>query len=135
MKKYFIQNKPFVVPTADGKIINSKWLKNIIAEYYKRPTGENDFRVFLIPFITEYIKESENRINQKTGKKIAYRTIQKYNTTLGQISEFEKYKNTKYKINDVNLTFHKEFTTYLKLELNYSNTMIEKISRILKYKK
>lgn len=117
---------------SEGKIINSKWLSNVVSEYYKRPTDKNDFRVFLIPFITEYIKESENRINPKTGKKIAFRTIQKYNTTLKQISVYEEKKKVKFKISDVNLNFHKEFTTYLKLELNYSNTMIEKIISQLK---
>lgn len=116
----------------NGKDINSLWLKNLVSEIYNRPSDENDYRKFLIPFIERYIEESENRINPKTGKKIAYRTIQKYNTTLKQISEFEQYQKAKFKITDVNLSFHKDFTTYLKLEKNYSNTMIEKIISQLK---
>jgi len=124
--------KRFNTDFSNGKLINSKWLQKVISDIYKRPSDENDFRVFLIPFIKKYIKESENRINVKTGKKIARRTIQKYNTTLKQITEYESKQKEKYKINDVNLTFHKKFTTYLKLELNYSNTMIEKIISQLK---
>ncbi|GLB52768.1 transposase [Neptunitalea chrysea] len=115
-----------------GKIINSKWLKSVISEFYNRPTGEDDYRIFLVPFIDNFINESEHRINPKTGKKISFRTIQKYKTTLGQIKDFEELEKSKFKIADVNLSFHKKFTTYLKLDRNYSNTMIEKIISQLK---
>lgn len=117
---------------ANGKIINSKWLKSVINDFYNRPTGENDYRIFLIPFILRYIEEAEKRINPKTGKKISFRTIQKYKTTLKQIQDFENHQKAKFKITDINLSFHKAFTAYLKLELKYSNTMIEKIISQLK---
>lgn len=124
--------KRFNEDFSNGDEINSLWLKNLVSEIYKRPSDENDYRIFLIPFIKKYIEESEHRINPKTGKKIAYRTIQKYRTTLKQIQEFEQYQKAKFKITDVNLSLHKDFTTYLKLEMNYSNTMIEKIISQLK---
>ncbi len=124
--------KRFNEDYADGKMVNSLWLKNLVSEIYNRPSDENDYRIFLIPFIEKYIEESEHRINPKTGKKIAYRTIQKYRTTLKQIQDFEQHQKAKFKITDVNLNLHKDFTTYLKLEMNYSNTMIEKIVSQLK---
>lgn len=112
---------------SNGDLINSKWLSKVIENYYKRPTDENDYRIFLIPFIEKFAEESENRINLKTGKKISYRTIQKYRTTIKQIKEFEEKQNSRLKLTDITLEFHKKYTTYLKLELRYSNTMIEKI--------
>ena len=112
---------------SEGALINSKWLTNTVKTIHKRPTGENDFSMFFVPFIEKYAEESENRINLKTGKKIATRTIQKYRTTIKQIKAFENALKLKLKLTDINLEFHKKFTNYLKLEQNYSNTLIEKI--------
>ncbi|WP_278010987.1 phage integrase SAM-like domain-containing protein [Flavobacterium gyeonganense] len=119
--------KSFNKDFSDGNLINSKWLSSLIDSHYKRPTNENDYRIFFVPFIEKFADESENRINLKTGKKISYRTIQKYRTTVKQIKEFEEKQNMKFKLTDINLEFHKNYTAYLKLELKYSNTMIEKI--------
>ncbi|PQJ79552.1 tyrosine-type recombinase/integrase [Polaribacter porphyrae] len=124
--------KKFTEDYSNGKLINSKWLNILIEDFYKRPTDENDYKIFLIPFITKYIDESENRINLKTGKKISFRTIQKYKTTLNQIKDFEEKEKDKYHIKNIDLDFHKRFTTHLKLDKNYSNTMIEKIISQLK---
>jgi integrase len=112
---------------SEGALINSKWLTNTVKTIHRRPTGENDFSMFFVPFIEKYADESENRINLKTGKKIATRTIQKYRTTIKQIKAFENALKLKLKLTDINLEFHKKFTNYLKLEQNYSNTLIEKI--------
>ncbi len=116
-------NKDF----SNGTLINSNWLKKVIENFYKRPSDENDYRIFFIPFLERFAKNSENRINLKTGKKISFRTIQKYHTTIKQIKDFEDYEKCKLKITDINLDFHRKYTTYLKLEKNYSNTLIEKI--------
>lgn len=116
-------NKDF----SNGSLINSSWLKKVIENFYKRPTDENDYRIFFIPFLERFAKNSENRINLKTGKKISFRTIQKYHTTIKQIKDFEEYEKCKLKITDINLDFHRKYTTYLKLEKKYSNTLIEKI--------
>lgn len=125
VKKEIIKN--FNKDFSNGDLINSKWLSKIIENYYKRPSDENDFRIFFTPYLERFAKNSENRINLKTGKKISFRTIQKYHTTIKQIKEFEEYEKCKLKLTDINLDFHKRYTTFLKLELNYSNTMIEKI--------
>ncbi len=110
-----------------GLLINSKWLSGIIDSYYKRPLGANDYTSFFVPFVDKYAQDSENRINPKTGKKISERTIQKYKTTLKQIEEFEAEYKLKLKITDINLEFHKKFTSHLKIKHKYSNTLIEKI--------
>jgi len=117
---------------ANGKIINSTWLKELVNEYYKRPNGMEDSTIFFTPFVRLFIEESKTRINQRTGKKISEKTIKKYNTTLKRIIEFESYTKQKLRLIDIDLNFHKEFTTYLKIEENYSNTLIEKIISQLK---
>jgi site-specific recombinase XerC len=110
-----------------GKEINSDWLKQIVKEYYNRPASDKDYTLLFLPFIDKFIEDSKNRINQSSGKKIADRTIQKYTSTRGQIEKYETKVKTKLLIKDIDLDFHRSFTTYLKLDKQYSNTMVEKI--------
>lgn len=117
---------------AKGLIIDSKWLSKAIDTYYKRPLGEDDYTNFFVPFIEKYTEDSENRLNLVTGKKISFRTIQKYKTTGKQIEDFEAEYKVRLKITDINLDFHKKFTSHLKLKHKYSNTSVEKSIRQIK---
>ena len=109
-----------------GEKINSDWLRKVIAKFYERPEGKDDFEVYFAPFIEKFAKDSEKRLNPISGKIISPRTIQKYNTIKKLIVEYEVTKKTRLKITDINLEFHKNFTSHLKTVKNYSNTVIEK---------
>lgn len=130
LKKNII--KKFNIDFANGAIIDSKWLKKTIEEYYKRPDGKEDYSIFFIPFIQKFSDDSKTRLNTSTGKKISERTIQKYSSIKKIIEEYEEAKKVKLKITDINLYFHKNFTSYLKTVGNYSNTSIEKYISTIK---
>lgn len=117
----------FNVDYSSGEVINSKWLNNVVESVNKRPKDQNDETVFFIPFIKVFINESKKRLNLNTGKLISSRTIQKYNTIKDRLEEYEVKKGIRFKIKDINLDFHSDYTEYLKSECKYSNTMIEKI--------
>ena len=118
-----------------GEKIDSKWLIKQVDEFYCKPEGEDDYRIYFTPFVTKYIEDSKSRINPNSGKKISERTIQNYSTTLTRLKEFEA-KNGKLKIKNVNLDFHNKFTGYVKIEGNYSSTLIEKyVSQIKNFVK
>ncbi len=116
----------------NGVDINSEWLNITVSKISNRPKDENDYHIYLIPYIIKYIEDSKKRINPKTGKKISIKTIQKYNTTKSQIEEFELFQNKKLRHLDLDMQFHAKFTSYLKIERKYSNTLIEKIISQLK---
>ncbi|WP_312765316.1 phage integrase SAM-like domain-containing protein [Epilithonimonas sp.] len=116
----------FNIDFSKGDVINSKWLSKVVEEFYKRPEGIEDHRIFFAPFIEDFAKESETRVNPKTGKIISFRTIQKYRTIKKEIESFEETKKIRLKITDINLKFHREFTSYLKSSRKLSNTTIEK---------
>lgn len=122
----------FNLDFAKGVIINSKWLSKVIEDYYKRPEGKEDYSVFFAPFIQKFSDDSETRINPNTGKIISTRTIQKYSSIKNMIEEYEERKKLKLKITDINLNFHKNFTSYLKTVGKYSNTSIEKYISTIK---
>ena len=118
-----------------GEKITTIWLKKEIDEFYSKPDGENDYRYYFTPYVAKYIEESRTRINPVSGKLISPRTIQNYNTTLKRLKEFEDL-NGKWKTKNVNLDFHKKFTSFLKISGNYSGTVVEKyISHIKNFVK
>ncbi len=81
---------------------------------------EREKKMTLFEFIERYIKESENRINPKTGLKISYRSIQEYNTTFKNIKEFQKLNNEPLDWIDISLNTFKDFRDYLTTEKNYA---------------
>ncbi|MDR3026616.1 tyrosine-type recombinase/integrase [Chryseobacterium sp.] len=118
--------RKFNIDYSKGDIINSKWLSKVVNDFYKRPEGIEDYKIFFAPFIENFAKESETRVNTITGKVISPRTIQKYRTIKNQIEDFEQIRKVRLKITDINLDFHRQFTSYLKTDKKYSNTLIEK---------
>lgn len=114
-----------------GTKIDSKWLTKVVQEFYNRPKENEDSSVYFNAFVKKYIEESKLRVDQKTGKRISQGTLKKYQNTLNHILNFEKRKNQELKLSDINLNFHKEFTNFLKVDCNYSNTFIHRtISQI-----
>ena len=118
--------RKFSIDFSKGDVINSKWLSKVVEDFYKRPEGLEDHRIFFAPFIENFAKESETRVNRKTGKIISFRTIQKYRTIKTEIESFEEIKKVRLKITDIDLKFHKEFTSFQKTVRKLSNTTIEK---------
>ncbi|MFC4818095.1 tyrosine-type recombinase/integrase [Flavobacterium sp. GCM10023249] len=117
---------------AKGELIDSKWLKKRVDEFYKRPTGVDDFRYYFVPFIDNFIKNSTNRVNPLTNKIIAENTIKAYKTTLARIVEFQDKEGITIKTKDIDLNFHQRFTAYLSVEKEYGGTVIEKYVRHVK---
>jgi integrase len=112
---------------ADGGSFDKNWLDKVIAKVNNRPKNKlSDPNVYFVPFVEQYIEESKTRVNPSTNRVISHRTIQKYETTLKRLREFEAHHKTSLKLWDIDLEFHKAFLSFLKLEGNYGGTMTEK---------
>ena len=130
ISKYIL--KRFYEDYAKGELINSKWLRNKVDEFYERPTGVGDYRYYFVPFIEKFIKNSTNRVNPLTNKIIAENTIKAYKTTLVKIVDFQDKEGITIKTKDIDLNFHQRFTAYLSVEKEYGGTVIEKYVRHIK---
>lgn len=98
-----------------GKIIDTKWLKDVILEFHNKPTSDStDKEIFLTDFGDFYSEKSKDRINPRTGKKLSLRTYQDYNNTVNKLKEYEKYVGHKIRLDSVGLVFHTHFTDYLR---------------------
>jgi site-specific recombinase XerD len=74
---------------------------------------ESDLKKYLIAYIESFISNAPQRKNE-TGVLISYRTIQKYNTTLKHLKEFQEsmYKRD-LEFKDIDISFYDRFTSYL----------------------
>jgi integrase len=77
-------------------------------------------RLSLLEFIEQYITESENRTNPKTGLRISYRSIQEYNTTLKNIKEFQEANEAPLDWANISVNTFKDFRDYLTTQKNYA---------------
>ncbi|WP_322550275.1 tyrosine-type recombinase/integrase [Flavobacterium psychraquaticum] len=121
----------FRIDYPKGILIDKNWLVTIINKINDKPVDGFDETLYFLDFLSNYIEQSKSRINPRTGELISSKTIQNYTTTLKRLQEFEDLKGSKLRTKEINLDFHNKFTSFLKIEGNYSNTLIEKyISQI-----
>jgi len=61
---------------AQGFEISQSWLKIKVNNFFERPDSKDDGEnIYLTAFAENFIKESKNKINHKTGKPLSDRTI------------------------------------------------------------
>lgn len=113
-----------------GTPINKDWLIDVIAKF-KNPLLEQKTE-YLKDLIEAYQTEMKTKINPKTGKPISHLTIKSFSTTLMRLKKFEEYKNKRFSISDVDLTFKNEFVKYESEKLLISQNSISKDIRQIK---
>ncbi|WP_456462333.1 tyrosine-type recombinase/integrase [Lutibacter sp.] len=106
-------------------------LKNDIAIHLGKKKEETEEEITFYTFIDKFIKQSNNRVIEKTGRKLSYRTIQDYTRTLNLLKDFEKERKYPISFETINLDFYYEFKSYLE-KLEFSINTIGKFIKILK---
>jgi integrase len=107
-----------------GIQFNKEWLELVIAKF-KNPQLEQKTE-HLIDLVREYQTEMKTKINPKTKRQIAQTTIRNFNTTLMRLDKFEKHKKKQYLINEIDLTFFREFVRFEKENLLLAQNSISK---------
>lgn len=115
--------------TAHKHEVTKEALKQQLDIYLERAKDETAKDLF--SFIELYIKQSANRINPASGKKIEHRTIQKYNTTLQDLKAFASKYSRKVDFDTIDLDFYLDYTAHLQT-LNHSTNTIGKYIQTLK---
>lgn len=101
----------------DGSIVNSKWLKEKINQFFQRETNnpEIDDRIFFTNFIDRFIEESHSKRTKKNTP-VKKRTIQHYTTTKNKILAFEEFTGKRIRLEDITIKFHSRFIEFLETE-------------------
>ena len=112
---------------ANGLPINSDWLDSLIHKWHgKQLEGVTDH---LIDLIGKYKDELPNRI--RNGKKgVAEGTLRNYNTSIQRLKKFEKATNKRYRVIEVDLTFHEKYIKYASTKLGLA---LNSIGRDIKH--
>lgn len=110
----------------------SEWLSSIVDNYF-RPEKLGVKSITLFEFITDYIESSKTRINPDTGKFIAANTIKKYTTCFNLLKSYKEFAGLEMlDFKDIDLSFYKDFVSYLAANKNHAKNTIGKQIAILK---
>lgn len=111
------------------KHISNKWLKDTINSFFGRVEKNENFKIYFVDWVEQFVKNAPKRLHN--GKPIAERTIKNYTTALNKLISFEKYNNYKYRFEEIDLNFHRDFVHYCtsvgKLNNNSTGTLINRI--------
>ncbi len=125
----YLLNEYNIIPDKSG--LSSKWLQSCVDQFFQ-PEKQDNIPVNLFEFIDSFIKKSKDRTNEKTGLKISNRTIQKYDTTLKVLKDFQKQYNRLIDFSTIDLDFYQDFKAYLTNDLKFATNTIGKYISTLK---
>ena len=114
-----------------GTQINGEWLKSKIDLHF------NKFETEQIDYLSEYGKYFVKKLKYKTSDKsetigVTKATEKKYQTIVNKIIAFDKHKNTRTKLTDVNLSFRIDLIDYLKEVDRLSDNTIGRYLKFVK---
>jgi integrase len=112
----------WLIDTIERKDISKNWLKDILNDFFGQPQKNELHKIYFVDWIKKFIEQSPERIFK--GKIISQLTIKQYQTTYNKIIAYEKYKNTKIKLENIDLDFHGNFIFYCKTIENLGNNSI-----------
>ncbi len=109
--------------------ISNDWLKNTVENFFGRAEKNELYKIYFVDWIEQFNKTAHKRINN--GSPIKQNTIKNYTSTLNKLKAFETFQNRKYRFEDIDLNFHRDFVYFCKHELKLNeNSIGSLISRI-----
>jgi len=104
-------------------VIGKTWLKDSVNGFFNRANSDEEHKVYFLNWVRSYV---ENVVPKQlhNGEPLSSNTIQNYNTVLGKIEAFEKHLDKRYKHDEIDLDFHRDFIHHCKSKLKLSNNTI-----------
>jgi len=125
--------KRLFVQLQTARTLTKETLKAEIDNYlHPAPVEAAPVEPSLFIFIREFIEKSPERINPHTGKKVEYRTIQKYKTVYSVLQDFAKDYPRKLDFDTIDLDFYQDFTEYLTNKKRFAVNNVGKYIQTLK---
>lgn len=107
---------------SNKKYISNSWLKETVNSFFGRVESNENYKIYFVDWIELFIKDAHKRIYK--GKPITERTIKNYTTTLNKLIAFEKLQNHRYRFEEIDLKFHRDFVYYCSNNENLNNNTI-----------
>ncbi len=106
-------------------------LKSLLDKKFSK-NAEVVGKLTLMEFVEKFIKDSETRNNDKTGKPVSKVTIRVYKRCLELLKEFQKVSRKRIDFDSFDLDFYHDFTAHLTKEHNFSHNTVGKHIKSLK---
>lgn len=113
----------------NNSIPEPETLKKLLDKEFKRKV---ELPKTLFSFLEEFIRQSESRTNEKTGKPISKNTIKTYRTLLKHLLAFQSLYKRKVDFKTIDLEFYSDYREFLTSNLILSTNSIGKDIQILK---
>lgn len=128
--KSFVDDKIAEYDTTNISEIK-KLLKNDVDIYFGKIEEVIEEVITFYSFTDKFIAQSKIRVNDTTGKKLSYRTLNDYDRLVNFLKDFEKKYKYEITFESINLEFYYDFKSFLE-SLNFSVNTIGKYIKILK---
>tara|TARA_R110000868_G_scaffold312820_3_gene573836 strand:- start:44593 stop:45819 length:1227 start_codon:yes stop_codon:yes gene_type:complete len=119
----------FTLANGSGAFITRSWLKETIESFFGRVVKDQAYKIYFSDWVKNFIEEN-NRLNN--GKPLAKTTLNHYKNALAKIEKYQEYKNTKYKFEEIDLTFYRGFVSFLKSKQQLTNNTIGGVIKRIK---
>ena len=109
--------------------ITKSWLKDNVNNFFSRVPENENYKIYFVDWVERFVATAHKRIFK--GKPIKERTLKNYTSTLNKLREFEAIQNKKYRFEDIDLNFHRDFIFFcyetVKLNNNSTGSLISRI--------
>ena len=102
--------------------ISNDWLKTKVATFFGRVSENELYKAYFVDWAEKFVATAHKRLNN--GKPITENTIKNYSSTLNKLKEFEKHQNRKYRFEDIDLNFHRDFIFFCREKYKLNNNSI-----------
>lgn len=99
--------------------ISKTWLKESVASFFNRVNEDQLYKVYFTDWVKKFCEEAHKRLHN--GKPIKPRSITNYLAAYNKLIDFEEYHSRKYKFEEIDLNFHRDFIYYLQKEKHLNN--------------
>jgi integrase len=104
-------------------LIGKSWLKDTVNEFFSRAKPDEEHKVYFLNWVKNYVVNVVPK-QLHNGEPISNNTIQNYNTVVDKLEAFEEHTGKRYKHEEIDLDFHRDFIHFCKSELTLGNNTI-----------
>lgn len=99
----------------DKSLLDADWLQDTVNKFFISRSKEikETYSISLMGFINNFMKNIDDHVNKRTGRKLAARTIKKHERSQTVIKEFVNSKYGGILLQDINYQFYEDFLKYL----------------------
>lgn len=109
--------------------ISKTWLKEKINSYFGRVSIDENYKIYFVEWIEKFLENAPSRIYN--GNSLTERTLKNYKVVYNKLKAFEQHKNHKYRFEEIDLNFYRDFLFYCKnIETLNNNSIGTLIARI-----